>query len=382
MPKDTKKEKPDKPYPDFPLFAHARKRWAKKIRGRTFYFGPWNDPDGALQLYLDQRDDLHAGRAPRVVRDGLTVHHLLNRFLEAKEARLDSGEIQPRTFTEYRDTADRIADAFGLSRLVENLAADDFEHLRRNMARKWGPVRLGNEVVRIRGVFKYGHDIGLFDKPIRFGPGFAKPSQKVIRQARAKAGKKLFEPVDLRAVIKGAPVPLKAMILLGINCAFGNTDVATLPRDAVDLERGWIDYPRPKTGIPRPCPLWKETVAAVRKSLTDRPEPKDKAHADLMFITQQGLSFAAGMSHWRVAGETAKLLKKLKVKRPGLSFYALRHTFATIGGEAGDEVAVRAIMGHASASTDMGATYRQRVTDDRLRAVVGHVHQWLFGKSV
>ena len=46
------KRKPAKPYPEYQLFAHAAGVWAKKIRGKLHYFGPWADPDGALQKYL------------------------------------------------------------------------------------------------------------------------------------------------------------------------------------------------------------------------------------------------------------------------------------------------------------------------------------------
>ena len=74
-------KRPAKPYPDFPLFPHATRRWAKKIRGKLHYFGPWKDPEAALQLYLAKRDDLYAGRTPVKSSDGLTLRELCNHFL-------------------------------------------------------------------------------------------------------------------------------------------------------------------------------------------------------------------------------------------------------------------------------------------------------------
>jgi hypothetical protein len=70
----TLPSKPAKPSPDFPLFAHVTGRWAKKVRGRMVYFGKWDDPDSALQRYLNEKNDLEAGRTPRDPSDGLTVN--------------------------------------------------------------------------------------------------------------------------------------------------------------------------------------------------------------------------------------------------------------------------------------------------------------------
>src|SRR5437764_1493612 len=94
--------KPARPSPDFPLFPHATKRWAKKIRGKMHYFGPWDDPDGALKKYLEQKDDLHAGRKPRPDADALTVKDVVNSFLNGKQALLDAGELSPRTCADYK----------------------------------------------------------------------------------------------------------------------------------------------------------------------------------------------------------------------------------------------------------------------------------------
>ena len=52
MTKSTKsrlQNKPRKPYGDFPLYAHNTGRWAKRIRSKIHYFGPWDNPQGALE---------------------------------------------------------------------------------------------------------------------------------------------------------------------------------------------------------------------------------------------------------------------------------------------------------------------------------------------
>jgi integrase len=378
--KAGKPARPEKPYPEFPLFPHATRRWAKKIRGTMHYFGPWDDPEAALRKYQEQRDDLHAGRTPRVQGDGLTVRELVNRFLTSKKHLADAGEIAPRTFGEYHAACGRLGEAFGLSRLVDDLADDDFERLRAGLARRLGPVALGNEVQRVRSVFKYGFDAGLLDRPVRFGPAFRRPSKKVLRKARNARGPCMFEADELRRVIKAAGRPLKAMILLGVNCGFGNTDVGTLPLSALDLKGGWVTYPRPKTGVHRRAKLWPETAKALREAIARRPAPRRPAprrdeDAGLVFLTKYGGRWAEDADR-PLSKETAKLLAEVGVRRPGLNFYALRHTFETVGGESRDQVAVDFIMGHAR--DDMASVYREKVSDERLEAVARHVHDWLF----
>jgi len=168
------------------------------------------------------------------------------------------------------------------------------------------------------------------------------------------------------------------MILLGINCGFGNTDCGTITFDAVNLETGWVNYPRPKTGIPRRAPLWAETIDALKEAIAKRPKPKNETDSKLVFITQKGWRWAKDTCENPVTKETRKLLDSIGINGHR-NFYALRHTFETVAGESRDQVAVDAIMGHAR--DDMASVYRERISDERLRAVTDFVYSWLFHKS-
>jgi hypothetical protein len=110
--------KPARPYPNFPHFPHAAGVWAKKIRGKTHYFGSWDDPDGALAKYLAEKDDLHAGRKPRPDAEAVTVKGAANAFLNAKQAAVDSHELSPRTWKDYKAMCDLVVSHFGKGRGV------------------------------------------------------------------------------------------------------------------------------------------------------------------------------------------------------------------------------------------------------------------------
>jgi integrase len=373
----TAPAKPGKPYPDFPLFAHAAGVWAKKIRGKLHYFGPWADPDGALAKYLEQKDDLHAGRTPRPDTGGLTVKALANEFLNHKKALLDTGELSPRTWDEYKETCDLLVAKFGKARLVDDLGPDDFAALRQGMAKRWGPVRLGNVIQRVRTVFKFAADNGLTDRPPLYGQGFQRPSAKVLRLHRAKQGAKLFTAEEIRRMLDTADTQLRAMLLLGINAGFGMADCGRLPLSAVDLDAGMIDFPRPKTGVARRCPLWPETTGAIKETLAKRPRPKAEEDADLVFLTAQGRPWHKTDASSPAVFKVKSLMRQLGINgRKGLGFYTLRHVFETVAGEPRDQAAVDHIMGHSR--DDMASVYREGISDARLKAVTDYVRAWLF----
>ncbi|QDU55690.1 tyrosine-type recombinase/integrase [Aeoliella mucimassa] len=372
--------KPEKPRADFPLFPHQRGYWAKKVRGKLHYFGKIEaDPKGeaALEQWLDQKDYLLAGRKPRTPDDGCTVMALCNAFLTAKTRQREAGELSPRTFKDYHKTCDKLLAHFGKKRLVDDLQPEEFGILRAKWSRTLGAYALAGEVQQARTVFKFGYDNSLIDRPVRFGSEFKQPSKKAKRVAKQTTGERMLEAEQLQAILKKAKQPLHAMILLGVNCGFGNFDVASLSQSAVDLQGGWIDFPRSKTAIPRRCPLWPETVTSLKEAIAKRPEANHKDHDGLCFLTRYGNPWGySDKADSPLSQRFRKLLEDANSYRHGISFYVLRHVFQTIAGDSRDPDAVRAIMGHID--NTMSGEYRERIPDDRLRGCVNVVRAWLF----
>src|SRR5262249_9210033 len=155
------------------LFWHQTGRWAKKVRGKLYYFGRGSYEE-ALAEYDRQKQDLHSGRVAHDEPDGLTVYQLCARFLMTKKARRDSRDLAARTFFDYAGICKLIIRLFGRNRLVSDLGPADFEKARIKMSKTLGLVSLWTTINKIRVVLNYSHNKKqqLIEKPILYGEGF------------------------------------------------------------------------------------------------------------------------------------------------------------------------------------------------------------------
>ncbi|MGE4004046.1 MAG: tyrosine-type recombinase/integrase [Planctomycetaceae bacterium] len=364
MSKTTRK--PKKPYPDYPLTAHRNGYWCKKIRRRIHYFGAVGDPEAARKEYLRVRDDLQAGRTPTTKGVVVTLASIINAYLEDAENRCNAGELSPLSFRDYWWSGEQMAAHFGRTVDPEKLTPADFAGLRHSLAARDAPGRLAKTVTVTRMIFRWAYETELLNTLPKFGPGFRSTSKRAARAAKAEAGGKLFTRDEIRRMLDRADGSFRAAILTAINTGMGNTDLSQLTVAAVDLDGGWINFPRPKTGVNRRIPLWRETVDALRETIASRPEPKGGRLSDRVFLTSRGSELVAVTDDGRRVDKLTirfrHLLEDIRAARKGRGFYSLRHTFQTAADDAGDPLATPHVMGHVDSST--AGHYRERIADD------------------
>lgn len=399
------KARPEKPA-GFPLYPHASGQWAKTIKGKKIYFGPWDDRDGAL-AELDSR-------FPHLVPDGIevpkkegaTVDDLCQKFLDRVEDRIKqkTRKLKPGTYRQYLTTCKRLVRYFGRDKLLSEIQPSDFEKLRTNLEAPKGkkegeggydlsPSTMAAEINRIKTIFNFGFKCHprLLKEPMSYSFYLEAPTADELDAWKDKGGEKKFSREEVLQIAETANPHIRGMVLLAINTAYTQADIAELTIEMVKeaLETGWIELPRVKTNRRRRCPLWPETVDAVRLAGEHRPKPANEEAKDYYFLTKQGnqlvrtrpLPTGKYSSSDGLFGPFKLILDKLGINgRRSLGFSAFRHTFATQGGNSIDQAAVKLIMGHKD--TSITAVYQHGIDDNRLLAVSNHVRSWLFGEGV
>jgi integrase len=359
--------KPEKPYPEFPLFAHANGRWAKKIRQRLHYFGKWDNWQAAYEKYEYEIPFLLQGKTPPPRdQEALNVDGLVNGYLEHQDNRVLTGELSKRSWNDLKRVGELLIKHLGRRTTIESLRPSDFDRLRAKLAEGKTLVTLNNEIGRCRCFFNYAYKAELIDRPVRMGVSFTKPTKKALRKERQAKPPKMFTLDELRTIYHAAGQQMRCFMLLALNGGLGPSDIGHM--EGRHIKGEWIDYPRPKSTVERRFPLWKETREAIEKT-RQRKQPDNP----LVFITKYGQSWAKDTSDTPISKEFAKILKELKLQQKGRGFYSLRHQFRTIADGQRDQVAIAHIMGHIDGT--MGGVYREHIDDTRLQAVTDFVYQ-------
>ncbi len=372
-------EKPPKPYPEYPLFPHASGQWAKKIKGSIRYFGLWSDHISALNLYESEKVAWEAGVNPRTLtlmsyisNKGLSLDDGVNIFLDYCDKNQEKGKITKRSYNDYVASAKLLFTVMPRTVTIDSMVPMHWERIEDAIREKNGEITSGNHINRILVCFNWLVDNQFILKP-KYGTHMKRPSKASIRIAKRKTGKQWFDRGEIVTLLAGARPSFHAMILLGVNCGFGNADCSRLKLEYFDLENGWVDFPRPKTGVDRRAKLWPETIQSIEAWLAVRP----KFNVPWLFITRLGNQWSEEDStNCQIAKFFRALCKDVGLHLVGRGFYGLRRTCETVGSGAKDQVALDYVMGHIDQS--MGGVYRQSIDDERLVAVSEHIRRWLF----
>ena len=220
-----------------------------------------------------------------------------------------------------------------------------------------GRCEANHYIEQIRGMLMWGretHDL----RPPALGAIRKFSKRAKVDHGRSQDRTPLTWDQFARLLALADPVDT-AIILLALNCGFGNTDIGSLLAADVDLKNGRLSGSRHKTAVTREFTLWPETVKALRAYYEEhRGKPKNDAVARLFFIGRQGNPMCwerldeNGKKHRSdaVKNRFDRLCEKAAVTLPwGAGFYIYRHTYSTrIGEESSDPREVQAAMAHTT----------------------------------
>ena len=341
-------------------------RYVCKINGKPEYFG--RDEAEANERLRKRLEELATSHEPQGERP-LTVGRLLNDFWAQCKASHDAtGKPNAEVLKRYRYVLDKFQAALipdpKYVRLLCDLTEADFQQLAVSLNRKkngtlYKPSTRQQYVIIAGMVLKYAADRHWLE-PVLYRKALKGPTKGEKLAHLEERGELLFTVEQIKQLLDATEGPMHAAILLGINAAYGPTDIEELTARYVvkEGETTWLTFPRSKTGERRRCPLWCETVEALDKSFPGK---------------------MTALDIWKDFGALMTQLWGKGTLPPGSGHYCLRRTFAVIASEVAPDHIIRKVMGHDS--PDMTSRYRQGVVSDTLLlTATNHVRARVLGK--
>jgi hypothetical protein len=294
-------------------------------------FGPWRWPQkdeyeqswkAALARWHDFDEARKRGVVHKVNPRMIPVGDLVDIHLGAQHDRAEKGQIKDRSFAELRSILTEFRDEVGGDTTVGDLEADP--HRVREYVRsmdRFGWCAFNKRMKLVRSLWNAAAENNgpLAGRPFAWLSVLAERPLKDFRRQRRRereAGESgSFEPDEIRAIIRHAPLQTQAMVLLGYFAALGNNDLGELHDGMItvsaqpqriflrgreeEIPAGWgtLYYPRPKTELDRYAMIPPNVVDVLNAARADRPAAKRPAYRRRQFLTLGGMPVSYEVTH-------------------------------------------------------------------------------------
>jgi integrase len=314
--------------------------YCKYIDGKMHYFGEvgCTEADATKELLDFLRFRANGVPQPEA-REDVPLHEIANRFLA--DAR---GRVQPATYADYKAALKSFAEILGRDVLNSQLTAAQFHTVRVAWSKRFGAVRLGNQIQSVRTMFQWAVYNLIIDRVPMYGNRFDKPSateRRVEEQAKIEErGHRKFSTDEIDLMLRAAAEPLRTFILLGLNAGMYSVDISDLQWEEIkrDGELWIVDRIRVKTQIPQRFPMWPEV--AIRFAAMARGHGR-------IFSTSHSNAWNNREKHVdSIALVFRRLQKRIGIRRDGVGFGSLRHTHISAINDHPHRTAAEIVRGH------------------------------------
>jgi integrase len=330
----------------FPLTLHPSGQYCKKIKGKLYYFG--SKKKQAIQKYRDQSTYLHGCQEDvqqKSTDNSMTLKRLCGMYLKYQFSKVQANDLTAAHHNEQIGSLKKLTAFLEQNRKIKDISTLDLQNYKRSLQKSKVSVhRVNLHISILKALFHWARKNDILENI---------PNIDAISRGKIIHKEKFtFKSEQFNKLLSVAGVKMRAMIWLGLNCAFGCTDCAKLRWSDIDFENSRVALPRNKTGVLRDLPLWPDTIKLLEQV------PKT---GKLIFYTSRGNPYIQTVlkkdsngnekytTQNTITTNFSRLLKKAGLVVPkGTGFYALRRTAATLTARSGDPFAVQRLLGHAN----------------------------------
>ncbi len=234
-------------------------------RERLFKQNRYPLPDG-----VDPVEWVWTGNGRPQVVNGGSVGDLIGKYLEQRRLKVEAGQLALSSYASDKYRLDAFRDyAKGRTRLAEVFSPEFLGAYRDHLLKEMGKGRLSAVSVKHSLRTVKAMVLWAFDEELI--PTLPRTVRKYADIRLPAPRPEVYTADEVKTLYTAASPRLRLYVLLGLNCGYTQSDIATLAYDMIDWESGVITRKRHKTEVESEHKLWGVTLRLLR----EQANPKD-----------------------------------------------------------------------------------------------------------